>query len=89
MTALRRDEGRRVQHGWAEFKCERRGTPLAHSGPFRVPLRSPKEAPARIHLGPVRHTLPLTKVTALMSNSLLLVSTPLPHTYQENGSWDG
>lgn len=32
MMALRREEGHRVQHGWAEIKCERQETPIAHSG---------------------------------------------------------
>lgn len=32
MMALRREEGQGVQHGWAEIKCERGETPIAHSG---------------------------------------------------------
>ncbi|TNN67032.1 hypothetical protein EYF80_022805 [Liparis tanakae] len=37
--AWRRDEGRGVQHGWAELKCEQRERPVAHSTSLMVRLR--------------------------------------------------
>lgn len=78
MMALRREEGRGVQHGWAEIKCERGETPIAHSGspwnlsgpPKGHTLYSPRPCPTHRQ---TRYELPSSCTTYVIIIELSLV----------------
>lgn len=58
--ALRKDEGREVQHGWAELECEQRKRLFAHSTSPKFPLR-PQDGYQLAFSTPLSDTDPLHK----------------------------